>query len=100
MEQVCPWEVWEASGSLVRLVEGVSLLKSVKTRGCDCFLKRRDSNADIEEPENQGNVTIPIPDPKDMEICDLPEKKSKHVLRKLSELQKTQTIQHNQDNNT
>ena len=66
-------------------MEGISLLKALKTRGGDCYFKCKDSNTKLQGTwKNQGNMTppkdhnnIPVDDPKDMEIWDLPNKKFK-----------------------
>ena len=59
--------------------------------------------------KNQENMTslkdhnnLPVTEPKDMEICDLPDKEFKTVvLKKLKELQEnTKRIQQNQENDT
>lgn len=71
--------------------------QSVKTGGADCFFNAKSVHMTSKNVKNKGNRippkeynNFPLVDSKEMDLCDLPNKKCKIVvLRKLSELQES-----------
>lgn len=94
----------KASESLVGLTRlFLSQSHSIKTRGDDSYFKCEDSTEGLQgTQQNQGNMlqskvnNFLVTDPKDMDICNLPDKELEiDLLRKLKELQENTERQFN-----